>query len=87
MYKTKDKMPKTKRKQGNRKSGSSWKTAKKYHTTKSKGGTLIQAATMGYYKRYISVLESRLVNKCKDYDWIQKERANHYFHKKERNEY
>jgi hypothetical protein len=80
-------MPKTKRKQGNRNSGTSRRTAKRIHATKSKGGTLIQAATMRYYKKYISVLESRLVNKCKDYDWVQKERANHYFHKKDRNEY
>lgn len=54
---------------------------------KLRGGSLIQSATMSFLKKYINVLETRLVNKCHDYDWVQKERYNHYMHKKERKEY
>ena len=78
-------MSRTKRKHSNRsksKSGSKRRTMRKL-----RGGSLIQSATMSFLKKYINVLETRLVNKCHDYDWVQKERYNHYMHKKERKEY
>jgi len=48
---------------------------------------MIQAGTMLYYKKYITVLESRLVNQCNDYDWVQEQRGNHYFSKKDISNY
>jgi len=63
---------------------------KKRKTTlsrKSRGGGMIQAGTMLYYKKYITVLESRLVNQCNDYDWVQEQRGNHYFSKKDISNY
>jgi hypothetical protein len=54
---------------------------------KSRGGGMAQSMTMLYYKKYINVLESRLVTQCNDYDWVQEQRANYYFSKKDRSNY
>lgn len=68
---------------------------KKHHQTKrktklsrkSRGGGIVQSGTMMYYKNYINVLESRLVNQCNDYDWVQEQRGKHFFSKKDKSKY
>ena len=63
------------------------KKRKTSRSRKSRGGGMVQSMTMLYYRKYIDVLESRLVNQCNDYDWVQEQRANHYFSKKDRSAY
>jgi|AntAceMinimDraft_13_1070369.scaffolds.fasta_scaffold25930_2 hypothetical protein len=72
-----------------------YRYTKKHHEKKSKskmsrkfrGGRLIQSMTMLYYKKYIDVLESRLVNQCNDYDWVQEKRKKYYFSEKDKSTY
>lgn len=63
------------------------KKRKPTSSRKSRGGGMVQSMTMLYYRKYIDVLESRLVNQCNDYDWVQNQRAKHYFSKKDQSAY
>jgi len=48
---------------------------------------MVQSATMLYLRNYIDVLEKRLVTQYNDYDWVQKQRVNYYFSKKDKSKY
>jgi|TARA_B110000093_G_scaffold139651_1_gene150014 hypothetical protein len=68
---------------------------KKYHekkrknniSRKSRGGGMFQSAAMWHVRNYVDVLEKRLVTQYNDYDWVQKQRVDYYFLKKDKSKY
>ena len=48
---------------------------------------MFQSAAMWHVRNYVDVLEKRLVTQYNDYDWVQKQRVDYYFLKKDKSKY